>query len=341
MQDLDSLLNTSLAEIADKAVVPDDGPVIYMGEPGSKLRLSNSTLGLFNSCERKFQKARLLKNNKPRDESPAMTFGKGFGAAAQLYMILRTKGHSITESMDSAIWELFMQYQPFHMQDDRRFIERCIYTIQAAQPFHERLLMEWEIAEFNGRFAAELSFRLDIDDFYYYVGYLDLVLRHKKSGRYAVADYKTTSLTAVDLSPYYKHSDQVLGYSIVLDKIAGSSQAEFDTNYWIAQLSSRSTAALYEPKFFDYTFPKTMKDRMEWFLKLYLDVNKMKSLQALEIYPKRLACTSYNKVCQYFNECQFSGLDQPAIYEEDTIEYDFVYSLQEIFEEHHMRLIPA
>lgn len=339
MQDLDALLDKPLVHVADHAPAKGDGPVIYVGEPGSKIRLSNSTLSLYHSCERKFQKTKLLVNNSLRDESPAMTFGKSYGAAAQLYMILRTEGSSPQEAMDSAIWEAFLQYQPWQMMDDRRFIERVIYCIQAAQPFHERMLMEWEIPQFNGKYAAELSFRLDIDDLYYYVGYLDLVLKHRKSGRFAVTDYKSTSLAAIDLGPYFKYSDQVLGYSIVLDKIAGREVAEFDTNYWICQLSSRSLSSLYEPKFQDLSFPKTMRDRMEWFLKLYLDVHSMRSLASLDVYPKRLSCTNYNKVCQFYNGCQFTELDQKAIYVPDEIEYDFTYDLNEIFQEHNQRLL--
>lgn len=337
MINLDSVLDQDLASVHDRQAAVPEG-AIFVGQPGSKIRLSNSTNSLFNSCERKFQQAKLLRNSAPRDQSPAMSFGKSYGAAAQLYMVLRTMGHSIDEAMDSAIWEAFVQYTPWQMQDDRRFLERVIYTIQAAQPFHERMLMEWEIAEFNGKFAAELSFRLDIDDMYYYVGYLDLVLRNKKTGRYAVTDYKSTSLAAHDLAPYYKFSDQVLGYSIVLDKIAGANQSDFDTNYWVVQLPSRSVTSLYEPVFHDLSFPKSLKDRMEWFLKLYLDVQRMKALADLEVYPKRPACTNYNKVCQFYNSCQFSDLDQPAVYVPDETVYAFTYNLQDIFADHQMRL---
>lgn len=337
MINLESVLNQSLAEVPAGSSALVEG--IKMGEPGARVRLSHSTLGLLHGCERKFQKTKLLHNPNVREESPAMTFGKAYGAAAQLYMILRTEGHSVQVATDSAIWELYLRYTPWQMADDRRFLERAIYCIQAAQPFHERMLMEWEIAIFNGKYAAELSFCLDIDEVYYYVGYLDLVLKHRKSGRFAVTDYKTTSLASADLTPAYKFSDQVLGYSIVLDQIAGSAVADFDTNYWVCQLLSRKIPDLYDPKFHDFCFPKTLKDRMEWFLKVYLDVQHMQSLAALSVYPKRGSnCMAYNKTCEFFNGCQFTTLDQPAIYKPDDIEYDFRFNLADIFSDHAIRI---
>lgn len=339
MIDIDAELNVPMASVEasqEASDRPDDA--ILMTSPEAKVRLSYSTLELMHGCERKFQKVKLLENLRARDESPAMSFGKAYGAAAQTYMILRTEGHSVQVAMDSAIWEAFKSYAPW-LEDEQRFMERVIYCIERAQPFHERMLMDWEIAQFNGKWAAELSFRLDIDERYYYVGYLDLVLRNRKSGRYAVTDYKSTSIQGADLTPRYKHSDQVIGYSIILDAIAGQEQAEYDTNYWVMQMSGRSKAAIYDPQFHDFCFPKTLRDRMEWFLKLYLDVSYMRNLEQLDTYPKRGShCVTYNRPCQFFNECQFTMLDRPALYIPDETPYDFVYSLDSIFADHQMRL---
>lgn len=339
MIDLEAALNTPMRDVAPAQVSSIIDPnAIYMNDPVAQVRLSYSTMELIRGCERKFQKVKLLENRRARDESAAMSFGKAYGAAAQLYMILRTEGQSVQVALDSAIWEIYKSYSPL-LEDDKRFLERAIYCIQVAQPFHERMLMDWEIAEFNGRYAAELSFRLNINAKYYYVGYLDLVLRHRKSRRYAVTDYKSTSMRGQDLTPNYKHSDQVIGYSIILDAITGAEQAEFDTNYWVIQLPSNSKASLYEPVFHDFCFPKTLRDRMEWFLKVYLDVNYITQLADLGAYPKRGSnCTSYNRPCQFFDECQFTMLDRPAVYIPDETEYDFVYDLNTIFADHQMRL---
>lgn len=339
--DLDAILDTTGDEIKTyENLLPEEIPegAIPMDHPDARVRLSYSTLELLHGCERKFQKTKLLLNNRQREESPAMSFGKAYGAAAQTYMILRTDGYPVQVALDSAIWECFKQYTPL-LEDDRRFLERAIYCIQAAQPFHERMLMEWEIAQFEGKYAAELGFKLNISKRYYLVGFIDLVLRNRRTGRYAVTDYKSTSLRGGDLTPHYKWSDQTLGYSIVVDKIAGHELSEFDTNYWVAQLPSNSKASIYEPVFHDFCFPKTIRDRMEWFLKVFLDVNYMESLEQLTVYPKRSKhCTSWNRTCQFFNECQFTALDRPGWYLPDTIDYQFEYDLTELYQDHDRRV---
>lgn len=339
MIDLEAELSRAMSDVAPARPSSILDPnAIYMDDPSAKVRLSYSTMELIRGCERKFQKVKLLENLRQRDESAAMSFGKAYGSAAQLYMILRTEGQSVQVSLDSAIWEIFKSYSPL-LEDDKRFLERAIYCIQRAQPFHERMLMDWDIAFFNGKYAAELSFRLDINDKYYYVGYLDLVLQHRRSKRYAVTDYKSTSMRGTDLTPNYKHSDQVIGYSIILDRITGKELAEYDTNYWVIQLPSNSKASLYEPVFHDFCFPKTLRDRMEWFLKVYLDVGYITQLQELGAYPKRGSnCSSYNRPCQFFDECQFTMLDKPAVYIPDDTMYDFTYNLTEIFADHQLRL---
>lgn len=333
-------LNKPLSEVANPGgivYVPPEGTIL-MNDPSAKVRLSHSTNALMHSCERKFQKTKLLLTRQAREETPATCFGKGFGAAVQHYMVLRTMGESAQVAIDSAIWEGIINWGDTNQKDDRRFIERLIHIIQLSQNFSERMLMEWEIAEFRGRFATELSFRININEKYYFVGYIDLVLRNVKTGRYAPTDYKTTSLNGDDLTPNFKFSDQVLGYSIVLDAIVGTQLSDFDTNYWVAQLANHGKAALWEANFKDYNFPKTLRDRFEWFLKLYLDVNYMESLTDLQVYPRRNACRAYNRTCQFFGECQFTETDTFAPYIEDTIEYDFVFELDDLFMDHQKRL---
>lgn len=340
MINLDDALNNSI----DSVIVPSylqqqviASDAIRMDAPEARVRLSHSTLKLLHGCERKFQKTKLLLNHNQRDESPALSFGKAMGAAMQLYFILRTEGETIQVAQDSGIWELFLNYSPL-LEDERRYLERAIYIFCDAQAFLERQLMEWEIAYFNGKYAAELGFKLDITDRYYYVGFLDLVLKNRKTGRYAVTDIKTSSLWAKDLAPIFKYSDQVIGYSIVLDKIVGPELAEFDTNYWVIQMPSKSVASLYEPVYHSLNFPKTLQDRFEWFLKIYMDVNRVQALENLGTYPKRDNCMAYNKVCQFYGSCSMTALDEPGIYIPDTNHYDFEYNIQEVFEEHRRRL---
>lgn len=335
MIDFDAPLST-IALPEGSQFIPAEGSIL-MTDPEAQIRLSHSTNSLMRACERKFQKTKILVSRAPREETPATTFGKAYGAAAQHYMVLRTEGESAQTAIDSAIYECFLNYAPI-LEDNRRFLERAIHAIQLAQPFHERMLMEWEIAEFNGRPATELSFRLNINKRYYFVGYLDLVLRNRKTRRYAPTDYKSTVLNGEDLSPYFKFSDQVLGYSIILDAIVGAQLSEFDCNYWVCQLANTGKATMWDINFQDYSFAKNLKDRFEWFLKLYMDVNYLETLEQLSVYPRRNSCKSYGTVCRFFGECQFTETDRVAAYEPDTTEYDFTFDLNTLFADHQQRL---
>lgn len=309
---------------------------------GNKIRLSHSTRQLIHGCERKFQKLRLLHNPTERENTPATVFGKSFGAAAQKYFILRTAGIHAQQALDESLVELFLTYTPVE-EDDRRFMERALGIFNNAQKFLESKLREYRIAIFNNKPASELSFRLDIDDTFYLVGYIDLVLQNISTGRYGVTDVKTTSVWRNDLDPYYKNSDQVLGYTIALDAISGASLAEFDTNYWAVQLAN-SEKDFYVANIHDLPYKKTLKDRMEWFVGLKMDIEHLNICMTNDVWPRRGDhCMAYNKPCEFFNECQFTAGDRLRPVEKftDDIVYDFQFNLDDIIVDHIARLAAA
>lgn len=336
---LDALLDQTLGEIEAKAAMmprAKEGDIL-MTDPEARIRLSNSTLNMLHSCERKFQKAKLLRTTAPRETSAAMSFGSSYGAGVQHYMVARTMGQSVKEAVAASQYVAWAAYNP-PLEDEVRFVERSIDLIAKAVPFLEAQLRTHKIAEFNGRLANELSFNLNISSKYYYVGYIDLILQDIETGRYSVVDIKTTALTATDLRPYYKNSDQCLGYSIVLDAVAGKDLAEFDVSYWPTQLK-RAKKDLFDSYMQALTFPTTLKDRFDWFLKIYLDVNYMQALEPMDAYPKRGgACMAYNRVCNFYTECGSVALDEPQVYTPDDIDYDFTFELGELLADHQRRL---
>lgn len=343
---LDALLDQNLAAVkaAPTMMEAPTEDSILMDDATARVRLSHSTMQLLRSCERKFQKTKLLRTTAPREESPALSFGKAYGAGVQHYLVLRSAGYAQRESLDAALYVAWLSYFP-SLEDDRRFQERVVELLLKSMPFLEARLEEYEVAIFNGKPASELSFKLEINDRYYYVGYVDLVMRHRTNGRYIVVDIKSTSLNAQDLRPYYRNSDQGIGYSIVLDAIVGSNLSSFDVGYWVTQLSN-AKSGLWDATMHDLTFPYTLKDRFDWFLKLYLDVNYMQGLESLTAYPKRgNACMNFNRVCNFYSECNEVALDQPQVYHPDTIDYDFNFNLPDLLADHQRRLeemlIPA
>lgn len=288
-------------------------------------RLSFSTLDLLHVCERKYQLEKLLVG-AGREESEHLSFGTAYGAGIGKYLE--------TQDMDEAIWALFLAYTPL-LETDKKSLLRCIQALLASQSKLDTLLNEWELVYFDGKPAVELSFRIDIDEEFYYVGYIDAVLRNRYTGIHCVFECKTTGLLLQDLSPAYKHSGQALGYSVVLDKICGEDVSSYSVFYWVCQLGKEFS----DIKIQTFVFKKTLLDRLNWFIVLGLDVRHMQTMAGLQVYPRRYTgCLRFNKPCRHFGTCHMHSLDTPKKEEPDLLEYQFVYTLEDLVEEHMRRI---
>lgn len=288
------------------------------------IRLSHSTLRTLQTCERKFQIEKLLAGNK-REETEHTVFGKAYGVGIATYMV--------TQDKIQALYQAWFTYYP-ELETEKKNIPRLIAALEASFDHADRLLMEHEVASFREKPAVELSFRLNISEEYYFVGYIDVVLRNKFTGLYYVMDCKTTGLLLNDVDPLYKLSGQTIGYSVALDRIVGEQLSAYGVIYFVAQLMQD-----FKAKIQVLSFKKTLNDRLNWFITLGLDVKHLELMAQLNIYPKRGDnCVQYNRPCAYFGTCHMSALDIPKEPEEDLIEYDFVYELQELIDDHMQRI---
>lgn len=293
------------------------------------LRLSHSSLEVLQSCERKFELEKLLAGNDEKQESVHFSFGHGFGAGVATYMV--------TQNKDRAIYEAWMAYDPV-VEDDKKNQATCVAALISSFAALDGLLRMYEVATFKGSPAIELSFRLNINPSKYFVGHIDVVLRHRVTGRYYVMEIKSTSMQLLDLKPLYQHSGQALGYSIALDKIVGEEQSEYGVLYFVIQLPSkaakenRATPHVME-------FKKTLLDRLNWFVSLGLDVQHLEAMQQIGIFPKRFsACVRFNRPCQHFGTCSLQSFDVPKVIEEDTKTYTFEYDLETLISDHLERI---
>lgn len=289
------------------------------------VRLSFSTLNLLHSCERKFQLAKLL-NNTQRETSEHLSFGAGFGAGIASYLT--------NQDAELALYEAWLAYWPI-IETEKKNEARMFVALERAFFVLDTLLQDYELVFFEGRPACELSFRLDIDPTYYFVGYIDAVLKHRYTGQYVVFEVKTTGLLLKDLTPLYKHSGQALGYSICLDRIVGKELSSYGVLYMVAQLGKEQSDVTIHLM----PFNKTLLDRLNWFIVLGLDVKHLKEMEQLQIYPRRGdSCLKYNKPCPQFGTCHLHSLDRPKEEEEDLTEYQFVYDLDALIQDHLRRL---
>lgn len=289
------------------------------------IRLSHSSLQTLHTCERKFQLDKLLVTEVEKEESEHFSFGHAFGAGVATYLV--------TQDANRAMFEAWLAYWP-EIETDKKSVARCIAALEVAFPRLDTILIDYEIAVFNGAPAVELSFKVTTDEDYYFVGHIDAVLRNRYTGQYIVFECKSTGLQLFDLSPLYQNSGQALGYSIALDRIAGKELSSYGVIYFVAQLPKD-----FVPKIQVFEWGKTLSDRLNWFISLSLDIKHLVEMRELGVYPKRgESCLQYNRPCKHFSTCTLHSADRLKPIEEDTIEYQFTYSLQELIDDHVRRV---
>lgn len=293
------------------------------------LRLSHSSLNLLHECERKFQIEKLLAGPEDKEESAHFSFGKSVGTAVATYLVTKDK--------DQALFQGWLAYWPV-VESDAKNQVTAMAAIMGSFTALDGILALYDVAEFNGQPAVELSFKLAINETKYFVGHIDVVLRHKVTGKYFILEVKTTGLQLLDLKPAYQHSGQALGYSIALDKIVGEKLSTYGVLYFVVQLPHVKSQT-YACRYHTFEFPKTLVDRLNWFVSLGLDVQHLEAMESMNIFPKRGAsCIRFNKTCRHFGICSLQNFDQPKEQKEDPIEYTFTYDLEELIEEHIERI---
>lgn len=288
-------------------------------------RLSYSTLNTLNTCERLYQLQHVLSNGADREESEHFSFGHGFGEGVANYLVYQDR--------DRALLTGWLAYYP-QIETDKKNQAKCMAALMVAFSALDNILEDYEVVTFEGKPAVELNFKLTIDKTYYFAGHIDVVLRNKWTSQYVIFEVKTTGLALHDLDPLYKNSGQALGYSIALDRIVGEQLTSYDVMYFVAQLGRD-----YSPVMRILNYEKTLLDRLNWFLSLGLDVERLHRMAELNTYPKRGAsCLSYMRPCREFGTCGLHGLDRPAPFVPDPEVYAFTYNMDELVADHIKRL---
>lgn len=268
----------------------------------SRIRLSTSSRDLLLQCEREYQLIELLQGNDGEKNNAIFSFGHGWGEGVVEYLL--------TGSLDAAIYRAWLYYWP-HLEDitSTRLEEWCFQGLRQAQSTLDSIREDWEVAEFNGKPARELGFHIDINEKFYWESAMDAVLREKRSGFLGVFECKHTMSYLADITPMYKNSGQALGYSIVLDQIAQQPLATFPLHYFVGQWIR---GELPKVTVHWYKWRKTLLDRLNWFLTLGVDVQRLQNLLDMNLFPMRgHSCLRYNRPCQFFGTCNLRSGDIP------------------------------
>ncbi len=320
--DLDVLMEP---EEEKKALVP--WQEIYPTLKRKPIRLSYSSFNLLHSCERKFN---LLKNQDmseyelefdDRTNNVHLDFGSALGIGVQ--NLILGKG------LEAAILASLSCYN-FAAETPAKNSLSIVSSLQAFE--EEWPADDWEIMYYKGRPAAELSFKLVLDQATqdYYCGYIDVVIRHRIEKTAVIVEVKTTGSKVEDLRPMFQNSAQGIGYSIILDAIEQESglDASWTVLYAVVQFKAQNIV----PKINLLPFQKQAKHRLEWLLDTRIDYERLLSCEELNYWPKRgTACFGFMRACPLFGICDLEDIAETTeamIAEEE--EWNFTFDLEEL-----------
>ena len=298
-------------------------------------RLSYSGLLDMHACPRRYQLNKLQAEKADQDILTSVTFayGHAMGEGIQQFLIERMRQPN-EAAFQTAIWKMFLAWDCDLLEENdkqkKSFLRAVARMLQFKGLCEEGFLGdEYEVAMFNGKPAAELSFCIDLGDGFYYRGYVDLILRHKVTGQYLILELKTSSANYVNHWSY-KNSAQAIGYSVVLDTIAPGT-----SSYGVQYLVDMTKLDRFEA----FDFPKTFRQRVQWIQDLMWDKKSIADMVGFYgndgVWQVRgESCTDFGRVCDYMDVC---GLDTANLVTPltenqltDPKEYQFNFTLQEL-----------
>jgi hypothetical protein len=293
---------------------------------GKRIRLSHYAREKFESCERLFQLDR-LSGPRNSEESETFTFGQSFGAGVQEYLV--------SGSIEAAVFKAYLAYTPW-LESDKKSFTGVLSALWGQRSVLDMIRSKWRVASFDNKPAIELGIRIDIDEIFYYSGFIDVILQDIYTGQYAVGEVKHTASRLLDLRPMYMNFGQALAYSIALDSIVGANLSDYSTYYIVNQCFDQ-----YSPKILTYEFKKNLLDRLNWMLTIKMDCERISQMIQMNFFPKRAgSCLKYNRPCAHFGTCHMHSQDKIILDADDPHEkrYNFIFSLDNIIEDHLKRI---
>lgn len=213
---------------------------------------SHSIDNVFDYCPRKFEFLNLYDRRPPRDSGHAADVGTALHEATQAWLMKRADGDE-DGARDLAFLTLAMWY-PWHSEKEQstsvRSFENTVLMLYEIlrNPEWE----DWELMHVEGKgWAVEIPFLIrhtsvgpvyvkSRDEYILLAtqGKIDLILRHKRTGKIRTLDIKTTTYAKNLVRAEYEFSGQQIGYTHVLHTMLGEVPDEFEVVYCICRFSA-------------------------------------------------------------------------------------------------------
>ena len=282
-----------------------------MAMPTEFLRVSYSSLNLFDSCPRKFEFNKLF----PRRARDYDTFAADVGTCLH-------KGYQnylVTRDENAALWALMESYPydgAWNQDNDFRSIQACVVTLE--EMIESTDMKEWRVAEIkkpDGVIvpAIEVPFELRMNGIVLpdgrgiaVTGFADAFLRHLMTPKFRTLDIKTHRRTLKDATAKYKFDNQQTPYGIMLEHIQGNAIDEFEVMYLDSYVD------LAEPYVEAYTFDKDQVAIQEWLMNTVLKCQRIQQFMEMDYFPRTDGgCLAFNKPCFFLTVCE--SRDRPGI----------------------------
>lgn len=230
-------------------------------------------------------------------------FGKAVGEGVQSILL--------GEQRETAIWKMYMAWSGDLLsisdeqkaKKDRKFFWHTIAAIDSFIAIKDRIFGNWKVAEFNGKPAVELSFRINFGDNFLDRGHVDVVLINIDTGELMVLELKTTNKDTV-IGAQYGNSQQGVGYGVVLDAIAKQyNEGAHKSSYTVLYLVFKTKKGEWEP----IPFVKTFLQRAQWIRSVLTDIQKIEMYEREDFWPMHGEnCVRFFRECDYYGICNMS-----------------------------------
>lgn len=268
------------------------------------LRVSYSSLNVFEGCKRKFELQKLYPQKENKFEMFAADVGIAIHHGYQEYLI--------NADRDQAVWKLLLKYpydSEFMQDKDDRSAEAALSTLE--EMFDSVDMAEWELAKIkrpDGEEvpAVEVPFELRFKGITLpdgrgiaFTGFLDALMFNRFNGLYRTLDIKTHRRYARDATAKYKFDSQQVPYGIIVEHLQGNQIEEFEVLYLDCFVD------VAEPRVTLYEYRKDREDIQEWLMSKVLQFQNLQRYMELDFFPRvDNGCMSWNKPCYFLDVCE-------------------------------------
>ncbi len=275
---------------------------------------SHSIDNVFDYCPRKFEFLNLHDIRPPRESGYAAQVGTALHEAIQTWLICHAEEKGEQHATEQAYIQLMIHF-PWELEKDQstsvRSFENCVLMLY--EMIRSPEWDEWELLYVQDKgWAVEIPFLLkhtsvgpiyikSRDEYRMLAtqGKIDMIMKHRRSGKIRTVDVKTTTLSIQLVRAEWEFSGQQIGYTHVLHGMLGYVPEDFEVVYCVCRFNAS------EPPTIQFvSIPKTPDQIDDYWIGKLDRLARMKMYAENDWFPRTNGgCHSWGHECQMFDIC--------------------------------------